>query len=94
MSNRGILVIILLTVLATIVVFFVINKKTLPLISPIFKPGINAKSSLPPSPVLSIAPSTPSYNPPEELHYGSATDLKQELDTINPQVLDSDFQGL
>jgi len=38
------------------------------------------------------AAQTPSYNPPKEVRYGSSTDLKQELDSINPQVLDSDFE--
>lgn len=31
---------------------------------------------------------------PREFKFDSSTDLKQELDFINPQVLDSDFEGL
>lgn len=31
------------------------------------------------------------YNPPKEIRYDTATDLKKELDTINPEVLDNDF---
>lgn len=43
----------------------------------------------PVSPVASPAPS--SYNPPKEIKYDSSTDLKKELDIVNPQVLESDF---
>lgn len=32
------------------------------------------------------------YNPPKEIKYDSSTDLKQELENINPQVSDSDFE--
>jgi hypothetical protein len=35
---------------------------------------------------------TPSYNPPKEIKYDSSTDLKKELESVNPQVLDEDFQ--
>lgn len=34
---------------------------------------------------------TSSYNPPQEIKYDSATDLKKELQSVDPQVLDSDF---
>ncbi|MDD5416159.1 MAG: hypothetical protein PHE48_04110 [Candidatus Daviesbacteria bacterium] len=37
-------------------------------------------------------PSTSSYNPPQEIKYDSSTDLKKELDSIDPQVLESDFE--
>ncbi|MBI2338033.1 hypothetical protein HYU95_02515 [Candidatus Daviesbacteria bacterium] len=37
-------------------------------------------------------PQTPSFNPPKEIQYSSGTDLRQELESINPQVLDSDFE--
>lgn len=36
-------------------------------------------------------PSSSSYNPPKEIKYDSSTDLKQELESVNPQVNDSDF---
>lgn len=36
-------------------------------------------------------PSASSYNPPKEIKYDSSTDLKKELDSINPKVLDEDF---
>ena len=39
------------------------------------------------------ATSTPAPSQaPKTLKYDSSTDLKAELETINPQVLDSDFE--
>lgn len=38
--------------------------------------------------------STSSYNPPKEIKYDSSTDLKKELDSIDPKILDSDFDGI
>lgn len=35
---------------------------------------------------------TPTYTFPKEIKYDSSTDLKKELDTVNPQVNDSDFK--
>lgn len=45
------------------------------------------------SPKATAAPAAqPSlYNPPEEVSYDSSTDLKKELEGINPEVLDEDF---
>jgi len=41
------------------------------------------------------APTTaPAYNPPKEIKYNESTDLKKELESINPEVLDSDFEGI
>lgn len=40
----------------------------------------------------SVIPSPPPFfNPPKEIKYDSNTDLKQELETVNPQVEDTDF---
>ncbi len=40
------------------------------------------------TPTSSIAPP----NAPKEFKYDSNTDLKKELDSIDPQMLDSDFE--
>lgn len=41
---------------------------------------------------LNILISSPSPSIfPKEIKYDSSTDLKKELDTVNPQVLDRDF---
>lgn len=39
-----------------------------------------------PTPSISVSPT------PKEFKYDSSTDLKKELDSINPEVLESDFQ--
>ncbi len=40
----------------------------------------------------SVVPSSsPFFNPPKEIKYDSNTDLKQELETVNPQVEETDF---
>jgi hypothetical protein len=43
------------------------------------------KNSLP-------TPTSSPPNAPKTFQFGASTDLKQELDNINPQVLDSDFE--
>lgn len=48
--------------------------------------GTGAAGQSTPSPTIS------SYNPPKEIKYDSSTDLKQELESIDPQVSDSDFE--
>lgn len=40
----------------------------------------------------SLKPTAPPYNPPKEIKYDQSSDLQKELDSINPQVLDSDFE--
>lgn len=42
------------------------------------------------SPNILISPPSPSIFP-KEIKYDNSTDLKKELETVNPQVLDSDF---
>lgn len=41
---------------------------------------------------LTTVTPAPTNNAPKEIRYGSNTNLKQELDAVNPQVLDSDFE--
>lgn len=87
MSRNKILLITLLTVLTTIVGFFVTSRGSISLISPAPKQDKTQPSSFNSSSI----PSTPSYNPPKVIKYDSSTDLKQELDSIDPKVLDEDF---
>lgn len=42
------------------------------------------------NPAVAPQPS-PQINQPEEIKYDSSTDLKKELESVNPEVLDSDF---
>lgn len=92
MNKKSIFLILLLILVIGGVGFFAISKKALPLISPRINSsgGGDIKQTVKPDPLP--AAQTPSYNPPKEVRYGSSTDLKQELDSINPQVLDSDFE--
>ncbi|QQG43147.1 MAG: hypothetical protein HYW45_03015 [Candidatus Daviesbacteria bacterium] len=78
----------LILLLATIltIVNFVTGKKEDSLVKSAFIPQI---------PYLQSKPSSiPSAEPaaPQTFHFDSSTDLKKELDSINPQVLDSDFE--
>lgn len=52
------------------------------LISPAVKQGVN---QLPKQ-------QETTFNPPKEVKYDSATNLKDELNSINPEVLDEDFE--
>ncbi|OGE64426.1 hypothetical protein A3I48_00435 [Candidatus Daviesbacteria bacterium RIFCSPLOWO2_02_FULL_36_7] len=49
------------------------------------KTGVLVSPSAIPSPSSEITQ-------PKEMKYDSSTDLKKELDTVNPQVSDSDFE--
>lgn len=58
--------------------------------------GSNFQQIVKSKPAQSSAPvpQTPSYNPPKAINYGPGTDLQGELDSVDPQVLDSDFKNL
>ena len=75
MKSKTILL-ISLTILCTIVLYFVINKKDIKLV----ESGSNLNSV---SNAVPVAPKT--------FQFDSSTDLKQELEKINPVLLDSDF---
>ena len=92
--NSKILTIVL--ALFVLIAFFVVYKFTLipnkTLVSPGIS-GIKKMLKLPmASPTQTLLPQTPSYNVPKVIEYDSYTDLKQELESINPEVLDEDFQ--
>lgn len=90
MSRYTIFSIIILIILAAGVVFFVTSRKTSSLVNPVLKQG-QSQTWPQQSPSSSPIPSTPSFNPPKQLQYDGSTDLKKELDSVDPQVLDSDF---
>lgn len=54
---------------------------------------VSPKAAIQKSQVVNSAP-IPASNQPQEIKYDSTTDLKQELENIDPQVLDSDFENL
>lgn len=69
--------------LFTIVKYAINGNRTV--VSPEAKQAVNEQTS---------KPSTPLFNPPQEIKYDSSTDLKKELDSVDPKVLDEDFQEL
>lgn len=85
-NTNKILIMVILTILALVVVVFVISRGSPSLVSPASREDKTQPSfhSLP-------QPAASSYNPPKEIKYDSSTDLQKELDSIKPQVLDSDF---
>lgn len=77
------IMIVVLVILAVAVLFFINNKNGGKLVSPVSLQAV--KSSPTPMPLA-----TP--NAPKTFQFDASTDLKQELQKINPQVLDSDFE--
>lgn len=77
------IVLLLVVALFTIVKYAINGNRTM--VNPGAKQVINEQT-----PESSI----PSYNPPKEIKYDSKTDLQKELDSVDPQVLDEDFQEL
>lgn len=69
------------------VVFLVIGKKDLALVSPMINPIFKQNSGTSSSPM----PSTPVSNTPKVIKYDSTTNLEQELESVDPKVLDEDF---
>lgn len=84
MKNNFVITIILIIILIGTVLFLLPKSKNGSLVNPI--------GNLLQQP--SQAPQVSNYNPPKEVKYDSSTDLKQKLDSINPKVLDSDFEQL
>lgn len=80
-----ILAVITIIVLFLIVKFVILGEKTL--VNPITKEATGLQENTP-----SSEPQTSAYNPPKEIKYDESTDLRKELESINPQVLDSDLE--
>ncbi len=92
MKNKTLMIILILFL--AVIAFFAISKYAAGGKGLLVTPGLRSEagkaagqSAVTPAPT----PQTPSYNPPQEIKYDSATDLKKELESINPQVQDSDF---
>lgn len=76
--KKKILLVVMLTILYTIVYVFVTSKREDGLVGP--------KQTSP----TSAPVSTP--NAPKTFKFDSSTDLKAELEKVNPEVLESDFE--
>ena len=83
MKNRKVLIIILVLLAVSLFIYSQWGSK-----KELVAPSISESDSSNPTPL----PQTPSFNPPPAVEYEGSTDLKQELEGINPQVLDSDFE--
>lgn len=73
---------ILLLVVVSLAIFKYAAKKDPSLADPRAKSIVGQKAA---------QPTTPPYNPPKEIKYDSSTDLKKELEAINPEISDNDF---
>lgn len=84
MKNKLVtIILILLLVFVVLVVKNLMGKKD-SLVSPFLGKEINN----------TVPSSTPFYNPPKEIKYDSSTDLKQELESVNPEISEDDFKEL
>ncbi len=73
-------------IILVIIWFLMISKNQTGLTAPGFMQQITHSQ-----PVLISTPA-PTPNAPKSFNFDSSTDLKAELEKVNPQVLDSDFQ--
>ena len=85
MRNNKILTIMI--VLFLVAVVFAVVKFTVSSKGSLVSPGAGKTDSPSPTPMP-----TPANNPPKEIRYDSSTNLQKELEAIDPQVLDSDFE--
>lgn len=85
MNKSKIPVVVLIIIFVIIILTIVnnLNNKSGKLVSPFSGKATTTQAVSPPQ--------ASSNNPPIEIKYDSATDLKKELESIDPQVLDSDF---
>lgn len=62
----------------------------------LIKPNVTKKLTSPESlnKVISTPTPDPSVNVPKTYKFDKSTNLKEELSNVNPQILDSDFEGL
>ncbi len=77
--------IIFLIITSLLVIRFIFPSSATTLISPIISKSANTVAT--PMP-------TPAFNPPTVIKYDSSTDLKKELDSIDPETNNSDFKDL
>lgn len=78
-------ILLIITLLA--IVNFVINKKGM--VNPGVVQNITGKKAIQ---QLSTPQPTVYNNLPKEVRYDGQTDLKKELDSINPQIYENDFE--
>lgn len=72
----------------------VINLIKQPKVGNLVSAGLQQDSPQKIQPQSSPTPTATPYNPPKEIKYSQSTDLQKELDSVNPEVLNSDFDSL
>lgn len=85
--NKKIVIVIIILIGVSLGYFLTRSDSSEGLVSP----GLNV---LIPGQETTKEPAVPAYNPPKEVKYDSSTNLQQQLETVDPQVLDSDFDQL
>lgn len=86
MKNRNIIIIIIITVIIIIIVIFsaklVLSSKgwQYSLVAPLFR--------VKPLPTLSPTPKV------KQFKFDASTDLEKELESVSPEILESDFENL
>lgn len=90
-SKFTVVLILVLIVIGIITYIVLVPKVTGQLV---VSPKISQVFNKQPSPSPEDVTPFNSYNPPKEIEYNANTNLKKELDGINPQILDDDFTPL
>ncbi|MBI2329930.1 hypothetical protein HYU94_00895 [Candidatus Daviesbacteria bacterium] len=72
-------IIFIAAILAILFSILFLRNKTEPMVNPLIKQSV--------TPI----PTTTTINQPKEVKYNSSTDLEKELETVDPQVSDGDF---
>ncbi|MDO8618860.1 MAG: hypothetical protein Q7R49_02820 [Candidatus Daviesbacteria bacterium] len=88
MPSKFTLVLLAVVGLSLWVTYTLLNSKTGS--SSLAIPGFQQMAKSSPIPT----PETPTYNPPKDYKFDENTNVQNELDSINPQVVDTDFTDL
>lgn len=94
MSKSKIAILSLIVIILVAVFFLVTNNGGKAKVTNLVKSNFQQIVKQKPIPTPSSIPQTVSNNPPKSMQFDQGTDLQKELDSINPEVLNSDFQGL
>lgn len=88
--------IILVTVLLSVAILFMIVKYAVNRDKSLASPGIIKKVvdkvNQNSEPSSSFLPTQPQINAPRTFKFNESTDLKKELESVNPQIFDNDFE--
>ena len=87
MKNKIFIVVLFSIILVAVVFIFAPRGWKANLVSPGFNPlGVSGQKTDP------TPSSSPNIKAPKEFKFDATTDLKTELEKVNPEVLDNDFE--